>query len=341
MSSHPMTVRPSLPADHCNRRARHRRGRWWIALALGVLISALTTSELASASLPAVRNLPAQPGAVVFGSASAAEPYAHPGGLVVAGRDNYQGQAFKDVSAAGGHVLVYLDAVIDNEHGRYHDLLMNQSECGPPTRLWPGSPKANGYGHVNDFRVGSVLQQKLECVLEKMVAENPHMAGFFADDLGSRSWFPGFRWDTWGKTNQQAYRAGAIELTKTFRRVADRHGLILLVNGTWGAGSLSSNGGGYPDMGKSGNALADGGFVEHHDGQLEYFGPYGCSSQWAAQSPVTRGRAVNFAVTLSSAARSAYARSGCYAYVNQQADYGSSSVWGPFHTTGLPTGVTP
>ena len=40
-----------------------------------------------------------------------------------------------------------------------------------------------------------MLQHKLECVLETMVAENPHMAGWFADDLGSRSWFPGFNWD--------------------------------------------------------------------------------------------------------------------------------------------------
>ena len=68
--------------------------------------------------------------------------------------------------------------------------------------------------YLNDFRVGSVLQSKLECVLEKMVAENPHMAGFFADDLGSRSWYPGFSWDTWGTTNQQSYRAGAIALRR-------------------------------------------------------------------------------------------------------------------------------
>jgi hypothetical protein len=56
--------------------------------------------------------------------------YANPGGLVLAGRDNYQGQAFKDVSAAGGTVLIYLDAVIDNRYGRYHEMLNKASECG-------------------------------------------------------------------------------------------------------------------------------------------------------------------------------------------------------------------
>jgi hypothetical protein len=237
-------------------------------------------------------------------------------------------------------VLIYLDAVINNAHGRYHAMLINQSACGPATTLWPGSPKANSYGYVNDFRVGSVLQQKLPCVLEKMVAENPHMAGWFADDLGSRSWFPGFSWDSFGAANQQAYREGAIALTQTFRDVANRHGLIFMVNGTWSGGSLASSGGGYPDASKSGNALADGGFVEHHDGEIGYFGPYGCSSQWAAQSPVTRGKAVNYAVTNTSAGKTEYVNSDCYAYVNQQTDYGSAAPWGSFHPTGLPSRVT-
>jgi hypothetical protein len=76
---------------------------------------------------------------------------------VVAGRENLGGQAFKDVSAAGGTVLIYLDAFIDNPHGRYHDLLNNASECGPAASRWPGNYKANSWGYLNDFRVGSVL----------------------------------------------------------------------------------------------------------------------------------------------------------------------------------------
>ena len=121
------------------------------------------------------------------------------------------------------------------------------------------------------------------------------MAGWFADDLGSRYWFPDLDWASF--PDKAAYRAGAIALTKTFRKVADRHHLIFLVNGTWIGGSLASAGGGYPNPAKSGNALAEGGVVEHHDGEIGFFGPYGCSKQWADQSPVTHGKAFNYSVT--------------------------------------------
>ncbi|GAB3318749.1 hypothetical protein GCM10027451_37970 [Geodermatophilus aquaeductus] len=242
---------------------------------------------------------------------------------------------FKNVSAAGGHVLVYMDAVIDNPQGRYHQLLNSSSACGAATSRWPGNHQANQWGYLNDFRVGSVLQSKLECVLETMVRENPHMAGFFADDLGSRSWFPDLNWGAF--PDKQAYRDGAIALSQTFRRVADRHGLIVIVNGTWSA----NDGGGYPNASQHGNALADGGFVEHHDGQIAFFGPYGCAAQWADQSAVTRGTAFMYAVTTSRAGRDEYANSGCYAYVNEQSasSYGYAPPWGTFHATGLPTRV--
>jgi hypothetical protein len=286
-----------------------------------------------------VANLPAQAAGIFYDGASAAAPFARRGSLVVASRTNYQGQAFKKVSRAGGTVLIYLDVVIDNPYGRYHRMLMGSSACGRAVSRWPGSPRANQYGYLSDFRIGSVLQRKLRCVLERMVAENPHMGGWFADDVGSRSWFPGFNWRTWGAANQRAYRAGAIALTRTFRRVADEHGLIFIVNGTWGAGTLAAHGGGYPSMGRPGNALADGGFVEYHDDQIGYFGPYGCSRQWAAASPVTRGKPVNYAVTRTPAARRVYARSNCYAFVNDQPDYGHADLWGTSHPTGLPTHV--
>jgi hypothetical protein len=285
-----------------------------------------------SAAAPLV-NLPAQAASIAWDSTDEVPAYAQPGGLVVAGRDNFQDAAFKRVSEAGGTVLIYLDAAIDNPHGRYHRLLNEDSFCGPATSRWPGDYPANEWGDLNDFRPGSVLQRKLECVLETMVDENPHMAGWFADDIGSRSWFPDLNWRTF--PDKAAYRAGAIDLTQTFRRVADRHGLIFIVNGTWSA----RDGGGYPDYNLHGNALADGGFVEHHDGEIGYFGPYGCSSQWAAQSPVTRGQAFNYAVTHTAAGLSEYVDSGCYAYVNEQSYYASVEPWGTFHPTGLPSRV--
>jgi hypothetical protein len=292
-------------------------------------------TEMAMTAGDDIQNLPPQAAGLVYGKPAEATTYAYPGGLVVAGRDNYKGQAFKDVSAAGGTVLIYLNAIIDNPHGRYHDLLNNPSECGPATSRWPGNYKANSWGYLNDFGVGSVLQSKFECVLEKMVAENPHMAGWLADDLGSRSWFPDLDWASF--PDKAAYRAGAIALTKTFRKVADRHHLMFLVNGTWGGGSLASAGGGYPNPAKSGNALAEGGVVEHHDGEINYFGPYGCSKQWADQSPVTHGKAFNYAVTSTEAGTMEYVRSSCYAFVNHQTNYRISHTWGTSHPTGLPT----
>ena len=80
---------------------------------------------------------------------------------------------------------------------------------------------------------------------------------------------------------------------------------------------------------------------EHHDGQIAYFGPYGCSPQWAARSaPVTNGKAFNYAVTNTAAGRDEYVGSNCYAYVNQQSDYAGVAPWGSFHPTGLPSRVT-
>ena len=281
-------------------------------------------------------NRPTQPASLVYGDPGTngrAIAYAHPGGLVVAGRDNYADQVFKDISAGGGTVLIYLDAIINNAHGRYANMLINKSAFGPAVPLWPGNYQANQYGKLNDFRVGGVLQAKLKSVLETMVAENPHMAGWFADDLGSRSWYPGIDWSTF---DQQAYRAGAIAIAQTFRQVADEHGLIFMVNGTWSA----NDGGGYPDVTQHGLSLADGGFVENHDGEISFWDPYARSPQWASQSSVTRGVSFMYATTMTRAGLAAYAGSGSYAYVNLQPDYDYAAPWTTFHATGLPSGVS-
>ena len=96
-----------------------------------------------------------------------------------------------------------------------------------------------------------------------------------------------------------------------------------------------------PTSAKSGNALADGGFVEHHDGEIDFFGPYGCSSQWAAQSPVTHGKAFNFAVTDTAAGRVEYVRLRLLR-LRQPASRplrDGVAPWGSFHATGLPSRV--
>jgi hypothetical protein len=169
-----------------------------------------------------------------------------------------------------------------------------------------------------------------------MVKENPQMGGFFADDVGSRSWFPRLDWSSWPASDRELYRQGAIDLVRTFRRVADRHHLVVMINGTWNAG----DGGGYPDRNQHGMSLADGGYIEHHDTVNQFFRSYACSSQWASQSAVTDGKAINFAVNNTPSATQAWARTGCVAYSATQSDYGSKpNPWGPFYDRGLPSFV--
>lgn len=320
------------------RRRSLRAQRYVVGVLVVVLAFAGLSFKVATGQGPRI-EVPAgvgtQPGSLVYGDPSEADAYGAPGGLVVAGRTNYDDPVFRRVSARGGSVLLYLDPLVDNPYGRYHTMMFERSACGAAVPRWPGSPRANEWGFLSDFRPGSVLQGKLRCVLETMVRENPHIAGWFVDDVGSRSWFPGIDWATWGHTNQVAYREGAVALSRTFRQVASAHGLIFLVNGTWSAGALFSDGGGYPDPGKNGNALADGAVVENHDGESAYFAPYACSRQWAAQSSVTRGRAVNFAVTRTWAGLQEYVSSGCFAYANRHSDYTFAAPWSGFHDLGL------
>ncbi|GAA1920206.1 hypothetical protein GCM10009737_22160 [Nocardioides lentus] len=317
------------------------RARTWLVRALLLALpGALLAAAPAAPAAAEVDNSFTQPALVAYGNPGAAAPYAERGALVIAGRENYGSAAMKRVSRRGGTVLVYLDAVIDNDHGRYHAMLNRRSVCGPATRAWPGDWRANSYGRLNDFRPGSVVQRKLGCVLRRIVAENPHIAGFLADDLGSRSWFRGFSWDAFGARNRQAYRAGAIAAAKTFRRVADRHGLVFLVNGTWEGGSVHSKGGGYPTASASGNALADGTIAEHHRPDAFWGRTYPCARQWANASSVTRGTQFNFAIASTDADRRAFARSGCYAFAATQTTYERARVWGRFRPTGLPHRVT-
>ncbi len=279
----------------------------------------------------------AQPVAFVYAEdTDAARAYAAPGGMVVAGRDNYAAPAFRDVAAGGGTVLAYLAPTILQPYGRYHAMLFESSGCGPAVPAWPGDP-ANEWGTLSDLRAGGLLDDKLSCVLETMVEENPHMAGWFVDELGSRPW--GMGWESWSAGEKREYYDGAVALASTFREVADRHGLLVLVNGTWNGGSVTTTGGGYPDVTRHGNALADGGTVEHHDGQEEYFASYACDGQWAEESETTGGIPVMVSINESDDGRDRYSDTGCFAYTVTQTDYGTTpEPWTGFHHNGLPSG---
>jgi hypothetical protein len=292
-------------------------------------------------SRPGLVNRPSQSAATCYDdNFDGLAAYARPGGLVIAGRANYAHKAFKNISAAGGTVLIYLDCIIfDTPYGRYHDLLFNRSEFGPAVPRWPGIPRASEWGYVSDFRVGGILQSKLERVLEKMVAENPHMAGWLADDLGTRTWHPGIDWTKLPARTQREYREGAIAIAKTFRRVADKYGLVFLVNGGWSGGTLARDGGGYPDMRQHGCGLADGGVLEHHVPDAFHL-DYATSPQWATLSPVTRGTSFQYVVARTDADRDAWLETQTCAFVATQTHYGiAPKPYSPLHATGLPSRV--
>ncbi|MFG3309677.1 hypothetical protein [Streptomyces wuyuanensis] len=296
-----------------------------------------TAPSTAAPRVKGLDNRPPQSAAICYDNHfENLSSYARPGGLVVAGRTNYAHRAFKNISAAGGTVLIYLDCIIEGKYGRYHDLLFNASEFGPPVPRWPGLPKANQWGYLTDFRVGGVLQTKLAGVLEKMVAENPHMGGWFADDLGTKSHYPGAPWNEMTATAQQQYRDGAIAVAKTFRRVADKYGLLFLVNGSW-SGNAD---GGYPDPRKHGCALADGGVIEHHPADAYHLN-YATSTQWAARSAVTNGTSFQYVIARTDAERDAWRRSGACAFVSAQSHYGRAPApYSQLRPTGLPNRVT-
>jgi hypothetical protein len=115
--------------------------------------------------------LPTQTGGIAYADpadstlTSTVAAYNYPGALVVSSRGAYDAQCFKDASAAGCTVLLYIDALVLNATGRYHSLLYNSSAYGAAVSQW-GTYSANSTGVVADFRVGGILQSKLEAVLE-------------------------------------------------------------------------------------------------------------------------------------------------------------------------------
>lgn len=303
--------------------------------------ASVTTPHLPAGT---VLNRPTQPGVVWYGNVmTGLSAYAHPGALVVAGNTNYNSPEMVSAAAGGATVLLYLDTLINDVFGRYAGLLLNSSAYGPAVPHWPGDYVVHTVGasgnpdYLNDFRVGSILLSKLESVLELMVAENPHMGGFFADDLGSRSFFPDLNWTSF--PDKADYYNGAVAVAQVFRTVATRHGLVFMVNGSWNA----SDGGGYPSVAQHGLSLADGGCIEHHDGQISFFGPYSESGQWATASPLTNGQPFNFAIMSTSAGLTEFDGHVAFTALQTSSQYDSGvAPWSTtaFHETGLPSHTT-
>lgn len=298
----------------------------------------------------AMQAAPTQPLTIAYRQppSNTVDAYARPGGLIIAAKQILSHSKFQAVSLGGGTVLGYFDPIIYATGSTYHDLLWNSNAYGPAVGKWPGPVAANEWGDLADFRPSSPMHQpstidptrtKLEVVLEKMITDNPHLGGIFFDDTGSRSWFPNLNWATFGSTNQQAYRDGAILCVQTGRRVCDRHGLGQWVNGTWQAGTLAAAGGGYPDLGVHGLSLAEGGFIENatYGGSGTFWHNYALGPQWATATP--GGTRFMLSTNTSDAERDAWIASGTVSHAaTSVSGYGvESAPWGAGHATGLPS----
>lgn len=301
-------------------------------------------------------NRPTQPMRYHYDQASLAD-WSHPGALVIAGLGRsdigpvgtspaYEGTnpGYITAAEAGATVIAYIDPIIDNDWGLYHELLMHEFDSlgrtvGPEAGLWPGNFVANEWGNLGDFRVGSVIQQKFGAVLSLMLDECPWLAGFWIDDTGSRSWFPGFSWeDDFTATDRAAYRAGAIELVKTARQVCDTKRMangrrrIILVNGTWTAGTLLEDGGGYPNSAVHGCSLVEGGEIEHHTLD-SWWTAYASGSQWATEAS-TNGVPFIVASCETDAIQDDFVAANILSH--SESAESNATVWGSFHETGLP-----
>lgn len=298
-----------------------------------------------SSSIPPPVNRPTQPCIFVYNStAGNAAAWAHPGALIIAGRTNYNDAAFHTMAAGGATVLIYLDTFMDMNVGRYAGLLYNASQFGPAVPDWNGGsngPVANQWGNLSDFRVGSILQQKLPGILNLILDENPHCSGFFLDDVGTWSWYPGFNFSSWSAADRLAYRNGAIAICQTARTIADQRDAFIMVNGLWQGGTTGTAGGGYPDINQSGCSLVDGGLFESQTpgtlapGTFPY--AYLTSTQWGSATPRHKSYCASSNVG-NSAYRDAYINANIVAWANS-ADI-SAGVVAPWKTTftdfGLP-----
>lgn len=328
-----MTVKRFTGSVWTDSAAKYRSGTAWVGNT-GVVRS---NGQWPGQQPIAYRNRPANPAAIVYGGGPLDNPsaWAKPGALIIAGRGEYTQSWVATVANGGGTVIMYLDAIMRNTTGRYHSLLFNASQFGPAVPTWPGNPTANQYGPLADFRVGSVLQNKLPGVLQLILSENPNISGIFLDDCGSRSWFPGFNWGAWSSADKEAYRAGAIRVVQTTREVVGN--LFVMVNGTWGAQSSSGIGdGGYPVRSQHGISLADGGFWENHS--FDSYGvAYGKSLQWGSAT-VRKLPYMWFSNVGSASTRDQWVAADCCAFASSTFYNGSGAPWKTTFTDfGLPS----
>jgi Collagen triple helix repeat (20 copies) len=263
-------------------------------------------------------NRPCNPALIAYvsGPGSQLAAWSKPGALIDVGPSIYAEPWVKQAAAGGATVLLYLDTIYSVTGGRYHELLRNANSYGPAVPIWAGV--------TNNIAPGGPLQQKLPAIMNLAIDENPHLSGFFLDDLGTIAGTQGY--STLSATQKEQFRLGAIEIVKTARTIADQRNLFLMANGVWNG----NEGGGYPDRNKHGCALVDGCMIEDH--ALNAFWDNYCNpaySQWALQTP----RKVAYMwdqARSGSAETNAYINANRIAYASTQTSYTNPGAVVPF-----------
>lgn len=223
---------------------------------IGLAFAALGISTAALASQ-------ANPGGIAYDSnISRVSLYDHPTGLLVAALCNSDAPQFQIARASGTEVLQYLPAleVPDGTASQLCPAERNWYQGDPRTvALWPYpsyGARVSGPGHhLADVRAGSAWANSIVVYVSQLMRANK-VDGIFLDGVGARFWNVGY-WNTWSKSEQDAYTQGAIDLVRRLdaARRAINPRFIIMTNNMWDRGDA---------LGFQGEAYVDGVCIEHH-----------------------------------------------------------------------------
>jgi hypothetical protein len=233
-----------------------------------------------------------------YGNSSDMSAYAHPGGMVVVGRNFTDTAAIDRMQAGGGEVLMYVDVVdglpdrttaTGDQAALYGGAHMDPAYMWSPRRYnWQDWPMA-------DMRPGSPWILHAVSVIQGWFPRT-HANGLFLDVVGARLWTSA--WSQMSTDERQAWTAGNADFVHRLRQALP--GAILVANNVWS--------GGNPDL----NGIC----VEHHPmSDAPYWSGMTGRGDW--HQP-TR----NIAIATSVAEAQAWAGVAGVTHVTAQVDYG-------------------
>jgi len=185
--------------------------------------------------------------------------YAHPTGMIIAGRCNRNDPVFQQVRSGGAEVLFYISATERPDHrvcALDNELYMNDPMRVP---LWPypryGERVSYPKTHMTDMRPGSPwIRHVVDYVAQLM--RDGKFDGVFLDSLSARPWNKLADWQSWPQKEKDAWTDGAVDLVRRLdeKRRAINANFIIVSNGPWDRGD---------SRGERGERYVDGIMLEH------------------------------------------------------------------------------